>query len=233
MNSNDLLGIEGAPLAAALRAVSGLDELTLAHSCRVSVLCGQVAAEMGLGLERVHLLALAGLFHDAGKIEIPAKILLKPGPLSRDEYEVVKQHPSLGGRLLRSLGFPPDGDIVDGARSHHERFDGLGGYPDGLAGHAIPLAGRVVGVADGFDAMTSVRTYARVRNFEEAVDELSRQIGLHFDPDACLALLRVLRNQFQRRCYRGGFDGHANSRLGLTGDNEPSTHRAAEAKNEV
>jgi HD-GYP domain-containing protein (c-di-GMP phosphodiesterase class II) len=119
------------------------------------------------------------LLHDVGKIGIPESILNKPGGLSDTERRVLNTHPILGERIVAPLGFPISvGHVI---RHHHERWDG-GGYPDGLAGEAIPGAARLFSIADSIDAMTSIRPYRRPVTFEAAIDEVMAQAGAQFDP---------------------------------------------------
>jgi len=127
-------------------------------------------------VERIYL---CGLLHDIGKIGVPESTLCKEGRLTDDEYTRMKRHPDLGASILR--GIRRLDDIVVGIRSHHERYDGRG-YPDGLAGENIPIEGRILGLADSFDAMTSNRTYRRALPLERAVEEIRKNAGTQFDP---------------------------------------------------
>ena len=119
------------------------------------------------------------LLHDVGKVGIPESILCKPGPLTDEEYEVMKTHPLIGVQIVAPMGFL--GNAVDVIRCHHERWDGRG-YPDGLAGENIPLGARIFSVCDTFDAMTSDRPYRRALPFDDAVEEIERCGGTQFDP---------------------------------------------------
>src|SRR5262249_37981850 len=137
-------------------AVDRKDHYTRAHSEEVTRLALLLGSGLGLSPETLRALRLAGLLHDVGKIGIPDRILKKPGPLTFEEAEVMNCHPALGEAIV--AGLPDTADIRTGVRSHHERWDGKG-YPDGLAGEAIPLLGRLLAVADCFSAMTTSRPY--------------------------------------------------------------------------
>ena len=128
------------------------------------------------------------LLHDVGKVGIPESILCKPGPLTDEEYEVMKTHPLIGVQIVSPIAFlAPAIEVI---RCHHERWDGKG-YPDGLAGEAIPLAARVFSVCDSFDAMTSDRPYRRALPFERAVEEIERCSGTQFDAEVVRAFVRM------------------------------------------
>ena len=138
----------------------------------------------------MELVRLGGSLHDLGKLAIPEEILQKPTSLSSAEWLVVQRHPQIGHRMLESLGVEP---IADWVLHHHERWDGTG-YPNGVAGDAIPLGARIIFVADAFDSMTSNRLYKPPRSRNAAIAELERCAGTHFDPDvvrACFASLGV------------------------------------------
>ena len=128
------------------------------------------------------------LLHDVGKVGIPESILCKPGPLTPEEYEVMKTHPLIGVQIVAPIAFL--GGAVDVIRCHHERWDGRG-YPDGLAGERIPLGARIFSVCDTFDAMTSDRPYRRAQPFEAAVEEIERHAGSQFDPEVVRAFVRL------------------------------------------
>ncbi|HEX8028510.1 MAG TPA: HD domain-containing phosphohydrolase [Vicinamibacterales bacterium] len=173
-------------LAAALDA---RDPYTAGHSERVSTFAVAIGEEMKLDPEAKETLRLGALLHDIGKIGVPDEILRKAGPLTDAEYEAIKTHPSAGARILRSIPFlAPHIPIVE---LHHERPDG-GGYPYGLRGHEIPLAARIVHVADAFDAMTSARAYRAGRIPVEAIAELRLRIGTDFDGPSVEALVAAL-----------------------------------------
>jgi response regulator RpfG family c-di-GMP phosphodiesterase len=149
------------------------------HSARVSLYSGELAAAMGLPRSEVAVIRRAGLLHDLGKLMVLDAILLKPEPLTPEELAVVRRHPLVGGRILRRLRhFEREAEAVE---HHLERFDGTG-HPDAQRGEDIPLAARIVAVADAFDAMTSPRPYRQPQSLEAALDELTRGAGGQFDP---------------------------------------------------
>jgi putative nucleotidyltransferase with HDIG domain len=173
-------------LAAALDA---RDPYTAGHSDRVSVLSVAIGRTLNLADEDLEVLRLGALLHDIGKIGIPDQVLRKPGPLTAAEYDAIKEHPSLGARILRSVPFLSRHlPIVE---LHHERPDGRG-YPRGLRDYDIPLAARIVHVADAYDAMTSARAYRAARPSSEALRELWRGAGAEFDADIVGALATAL-----------------------------------------
>jgi len=152
----------------------------LLHSNRVSAICKAIATKMNLDKDAINQLGTAGLIHDIGKIGIDEKILNKDGMLTDDEREDIEKHPEIGWRLLSSTDeFSELGQLV---LTHHEKWDGRG-YPNGLKGLEIPLEARILVVADSFDAMTNERTYRKGMSNEEAIIELKRCSGTHFDPD--------------------------------------------------
>lgn len=121
----------------------------------------------------------AGEYHDIGKLAIPAEILDKPGPLTEEEFEVVKLHPLVGETMLTPLGL--DEEVLAAVRGHHENWDGSG-YPDGLRGRDIPVTARILSIVDSFDAMTAGRPYRSQLTFQEAADEILAHAGSQFDP---------------------------------------------------
>ena len=135
----------------------------------------------------------AAPLHDVGKIGIPDSILLKLGPLTAAEFELVKTHTTIGAKILSGSRFALLRLAEEIAFSHHERWDGTG-YA-GLAGHQVPLAGRIVAVADVFDALTQKRPYKAAWPLEDAVAEIDRQRGRQFDPDVVEAFLRIIAQQ--------------------------------------
>jgi len=173
-------------LAAALHA---FDRYTAEHSCESSLLAGQVAARLGVGAEQAELIAQVAAVHDIGKVGIPSAILHKPGPLTEEEFALVRQHPVIGEQIL--LRVPELADVARAVRHEHERWDGRG-YPDGLGGTAIPLASRVVLACDSWNAMTSDRPYRPAMMTQAAAAELERCSGTQFDPQVVRALLEVL-----------------------------------------
>jgi putative nucleotidyltransferase with HDIG domain len=173
-------------LAAALDA---RDPYTAGHSERVSALSVLMGRQMQLAPADLDVLRLGALLHDIGKIGVSDDVLRKPGALTTEEFEQIKRHPALGARILRQVPFlTPHLPIVE---LHHERPDGRG-YPFGLRGDDIPLAARIVHVADAFDAITSARAYRPARARADAVAELERHSGTQFDPASVEALVIAL-----------------------------------------
>jgi len=176
-------------LAASLTsALEARDPYTRQHASRVASYALACAEQMGTAVTAKRDLYLGGLLHDIGKVGIPDAILRKPAALTREEYETIKSHPEIGGRICDATpGLEVVGEIV---RCHHERWDGQG-YPRGLAGEGIPLLARITSVADAFDAMTSDRPYRKAMPFGVAFEEIARCRGSQFDPRAVDAFLAV------------------------------------------
>jgi diguanylate cyclase (GGDEF)-like protein/putative nucleotidyltransferase with HDIG domain len=176
------------------RAVDARDAYTGEHSAEVGELAARIAARMGLEVEEVELLRLAGSLHDVGKLAIPEEILRKPGPLNEAERIVLERHPQIGFRMLDSLGIEP---VATWVLHHHERWDG-GGYPDCLDGESIPLGARILFVADAYDAMTTERVYRGRLSHEQALRELERCAGTQFDPGVVTAFKDELAESEER-----------------------------------
>jgi putative nucleotidyltransferase with HDIG domain len=164
------------------------DGAMTAHSEAVTSCAVLLARELGLPQSEVEAVRLAALLHDVGKIAVSDAVLQKPGPLTTDEWQVMRQHPVIAERILDGLPLPTS--TVAGVRHHHERFDGRG-YPDGLAGDEIPIAARIVAVADAFHAMTSDRPYRRRQSIGDARKEIARCATTHFCPRVVAAFLRI------------------------------------------
>jgi len=177
-------------LKALTSSIDAKDQYTRGHSDRVAFVSRWIAerlsAEEPLEEEQIHKVYLAGLLHDIGKIGIDEAVLRKKGRLTEQELDCVKKHPSIGAGILRSI--KQMRDIVPGVLCHHERLDGKG-YPGGLVGEQIPLTGKIVGLADSFDAMTSKRTYREARTIEQSLEEIEKGIGTQFDAKVARAFL--------------------------------------------
>jgi response regulator RpfG family c-di-GMP phosphodiesterase len=169
-------------------ALDTRDVGTEAHSRRVHGYALSTAREYGLDDHQMIDLAHGVLLHDIGKIGIPDAILLKPGPLTPEEWKTMRTHPEIGARLIESVPFLRGAIPV--VRHHHERWDGTG-YPDGLAGRDIPLGARIFAVVDAFDAMTFDRPYSKAISFDAARAEIRRCAGSHFDPGVVEAFMRI------------------------------------------
>ncbi|GHD50783.1 two-component system response regulator [Thalassobaculum fulvum] len=173
------------------RAAEYRDNETGNHILRMSKISALLAARLGWSPEDCELMLHASPMHDIGKIGVPDHVLLKPGKLDPAEWELMQSHVSIGADILSD----DDTDLMVLARSialtHHEKWDGTG-YPNGLAGEAIPQEGRIVALADVFDALTSERPYKRAWPVEEAVSHIREQSGRHFDPAVVEAFLDAL-----------------------------------------
>jgi len=163
------------------RAGEFRDEETGNHLIRMSRYSRLIAQTLGLERDETETIELAAPLHDIGKIGVPDNILLKLGKLTQDEYDVIKTHTAIGARILSGSSHLLLQMAEQIALTHHERWDG-GGYPAGLSGEEIPLAGRIVAVADVFDALTHERPYKEAWPVEKAVDEILGQAGGQFDP---------------------------------------------------
>lgn len=160
------------------RAVDARDPYTAWHSDRVTRISVDIGRGMNLNGQQLDILELAALFHDIGKIGISDGILLKPGKLTQEEYQIIKTHPLIGEDILRNIEFLKDALPI--IRHHHERNDGKG-YPDGLTADKIPLESRIIAVADAYDAMTTDRPYRSGMTHAEALKELQDNKGVQFD----------------------------------------------------
>jgi putative two-component system response regulator len=178
------------------RAAEFRDDNTGEHTRRVGYISGRVAAVLGRGAEEVELIERAATLHDIGKIGIPDAILLKPGRLSAEEFDVMRGHTTIGARILSGSDVPVLQTAAAISLSHHERWDGTG-YPEGKAGDAIPLVGRIVAAADIYDALTHERPYKRAWTHEEALGYVQSASGRELDPGVVEALLHVLHTMPQ------------------------------------
>ena len=175
-----------------VRGIEIRDSYTKGHSERVAFFSKRIAEVMGLKENEIKAIYIAGLLHDIGKIGIPDSILLKPGKLSDEEYEIIKFHPLLSYELLKHIDILKDS--LPGIKYHHERWDGSG-YPEGLKGQEIPLQARILAVADSFDAMTSDRIYRAGIPKTQAIAELRKLAGKHYDPEVVENALYILLNE--------------------------------------
>ena len=168
--------------------VEAKDPYTAGHSHRVRAMSLLIGRELALPPDRLELLGAAALFHDVGKIGVPDAILTKPAALTREEFEIVKQHAARGAEIVAHISALKG--AVPTIRHHHERWDGLG-YPGGLAGEAIPLEASIVGMADAWDAMTTVRPYAGALPVATALEQLRQGRGTQFRPEVVDAFVAV------------------------------------------
>lgn len=160
-------------------AIDAKDTYTNGHSVRVAEYSRELARRMGRSMQEINDIYYIGLLHDIGKIGIPDQIINKPERLTKEEYQIVKDHPKIGAEILENISEIPS--IAVGAHWHHERYDGQG-YPDGLAGEEIPEVARIIGVADAYDTMTSKRSYRDILPQDVARNEIENGKGTQFDP---------------------------------------------------
>ncbi len=184
-------------------SIDARDYLTAGHSRKVAEYAEGIAAQMGLCAEFRRMLRTAALLHDYGKIAIPDTILKKEGPLSEEERAIINTHPARSKQILEKIDL--DGvyrEIPDIVLSHHERWDGTG-YPNALRGEQIPLASRIIAVADYYEAITAKRHYREPMRLQEALCILQGESGRHFDPRVLDAFFGYLRKAPFVRCDRG------------------------------
>jgi diguanylate cyclase (GGDEF)-like protein/excisionase family DNA binding protein len=202
-------------LRALSSALSAKDYYTLGHAGRVAAYIALLGRELVWPLEHLEAVENAAFLHDIGKIGVSDRVLLKAGPLTSEEWELVRQHPGISAEIVRPL-FEPG--LVAGVRHHHERFDGRG-YPDGLAGEEIPLVARALCVVDCYDAMSCQRPYRSALSYQECLAELERCGGTQFDPEMVRAFRRVLERLQRRRAHMAELAAQATQLI------DPATHR--------
>ena len=173
-------------------SIESKDQHTQGHCERVADLAGALASRAGFEESALFWFRIGALLHDVGKLIVPAEVLNKPGKLTEQEWALVRQHPAAGEQMLADVEFP--WDVAPMVRSHHERWDGMG-YPDQLAGEAIPLAARILCIADVYDALTTERSYKRAFSQLEAIEIMRREVGRQFDP--------ALFSRFEEMVRRG------------------------------
>lgn len=176
-------------MEALAHTIDAKDEYTKGHSVRVAKYSRMIAEKMGLSEENCEHVYYMGLLHDIGKIGVPNEIINKPTKLSDEEYNIIKLHPVLGYDILLEIKSQPD--LSMGARWHHERYDGKG-YPDGKSGEEIPFLARIIAVADSYDAMTSNRSYRKYLPQEVVREELEKNMGTQFDPEAAKCMIELI-----------------------------------------
>ena len=177
-------------ITAIAKTLDAKDTYTEGHAERVSAYCEQIARKLGMSEEDVRNVRLVALFHDIGKVGVPDSVLNKPGRLTDDEFDLMKQHTVVGGEIIKDLSMIPG--VIIGARYHHERYDGTG-YPEKLKGEDIPYIARIIAVADAYDAMTSNRIYRKHLTKEQVLSELEKGAGTQFDPDIVNTMIDLLR----------------------------------------
>jgi diguanylate cyclase (GGDEF)-like protein/putative nucleotidyltransferase with HDIG domain len=176
-------------IAGLAEALLERDRYTGEHSESVVALVESVAIGLGLDEAEVERIRNAALLHDIGKVAIPDSILHKPGALSEEEWQIMREHPAIGERILRAI--PGMGGIARIVRHEHERFDG-GGYPDGLIGDQIPIGSRIILACDAYHAMTSDRPYRAAMSHAAAIEEIAKSAGTQFDPEVTGMLIGSL-----------------------------------------
>ncbi len=176
-------------ILAIAKTVDAKDSNTSQHSQRVSEYSVLIARELGFTEDQCENIKQVALLHDIGKIGIPDKVLNKPGRLTDDEYAIMKSHVTRGAKILKD--FTVIDHVIEGALYHHERYDGTG-YPQGLSGESIPLYGRIIGVADAFDAMTANRVYRKKLDIDYVLNELRTCSGTQFDPKIVDIMLKLI-----------------------------------------
>ena len=172
-------------------ALEAKDVYTRGHSERVGTSSRRLALALGLSEPEAEIVARAGLLHDIGKIGVPETVLRKAGPLTSEEWALMRRHPLIGAQIVAPFEFFTPGATV--IRHHHERVDGSG-YPDGLAGDAIPVGARIVAVADVYDALTSDRPYRQAMSNADARAFLRTQAGVGLDDEMVDAFIGLIKN---------------------------------------
>jgi putative two-component system response regulator len=193
--------LEGARLEILRRlaeAAEYRDDDTGEHTRRVGRMSARIASVLGLPPSEVELIETVAPLHDVGKIGVPDRILLSPSPLSPEDFEVMKTHTIIGGRLLGGSEFPLLDTAAEIALSHHERWDGAG-YPGGFQGSEIPLSGRIVAVADTYDALRHERPYKPAWPREKALEEIEAHRGGQFDPDVVDAFRMIVNRKVEAK----------------------------------
>ena len=190
LRTQELMQARGEALDCLARALEYRDDATGGHTKRVGDMSANIAQTMGLDEYDVEILRLTAPLHDLGKIAISDNLLLKPGPYDDDERAVMQKHTLLGEVIIGDCSSPVLREVKEIALHHHEKWDGTG-YPHGLKGEEIPIACRIVALADLYDALTHVRPYKKAWPKEEAIEEVKRLSGTHFDPNVVDAFLKI------------------------------------------
>ncbi len=210
-------------LKALTNSIDAKDPYTRGHSERVAFIsrwiAEKIASDESLDREQIQKIYLAGLLHDIGKMGIDEAILRKKEKLTDEEFRYIRKHPSIGAGILS--GIKQMREIVPGVLYHHERADGKG-YPNGLSGVEIPLIGKIIALADSFDAMTSRRTYRKAMNIKEALEEIEKAIGSQFDEKVARAFLdsdiyrlcNIIQNGFSEAFGTGDFSEYETLAVG-------------------
>ena len=190
----EIKGMYRQTLEALGAALDTRDVETQSHSRRVAGYTVALAFKLGLPRQQVIDIERGALLHDVGKIGVPDAIFLKPGPLSEEEWQIMRSHAELGYRMIRNIEFLREASLI--VYSHHERYDGMG-YPRGLMGEEIPIGARIFAVADTLDAMTSDRVYRNRQSFDSVRDEICKYSGTQFDPKVVDAFEQIPEKSWQ------------------------------------
>jgi len=182
-----------------VRTMEERDPYTAGHSRRVRRYALRLGRALDLGDRDLQHLNLAAKLHDIGKVGVPEAILNKPGPLTREEHQIVREHPTIGERILTPIIRQPD--VLAAIRSHHERIDGSG-YPDGLRGHKIPPFARLIAIHDCFDALTTSRAYRNAMPMSQALGIIAAGAGTHFDAEFAQAFLKIAPQLHHAEAHR-------------------------------
>ena len=167
---------------ALIAALGYRDLLTRLHSERVQGLAEEMGKRCGLTKNETHTLRIAALFHDIGKIGIPDYVLLKPGKLDEEEWELIKQHSEIGEKIMASTELNYSQQVARVIRHHHEHYNGMG-YPDGLSGDNIPICDRIISIIDSYDAMAMTRVYCNTRAHQQIIAIMDKETGEKHDPE--------------------------------------------------
>jgi len=181
-------------------AIDAKDQYTHQHIIRVQRYAVALASAMGLEGDDLQGVKTGALLHDIGKLGVPEYVLLKPGPLTAEEFDKVKKHPEIGAAILDPVVFP--WPVLPAVRHHHEKWDGTG-YPDGLKGEGIPLIARIMAVADVYDALTSTRSYRGAKTHEQAIAIITKDSNRHFDPAVVDVFLTIIDGVVQEMATEG------------------------------
>ncbi len=181
-------------------AIDAKDQYTHQHILRVQRYAVAIAKHMGLTGAELEGVNTGALLHDIGKLGVPEYILLKPGPLTEEEFAKIKKHPEIGAAILDPVEFP--WPVLPVVKYHHEKWDGTG-YPEGLAGENIPRTARILAVADVYDALTSSRSYRTAWTHERALGVIKKDVGTHFDPVVVEAFMEIIEGVIQEMALQG------------------------------
>jgi len=200
------------------------DPYAASHQRHVANLARAIATEMDFSEKQIDLIRMAGAVHDLGKISVPVGILNKPSRLTENEFGIIQTHPEVGYAILKMIGFPwPVAPIV---LQHHERMDGSG-YPAGLSCEEIVMEARILGVADVVEAMSSHRPYRAALGIDRALEEVSRNRGVLYDPDVVDGCLKVFTEKGFKFEYRDEESNFTEERVSASGS-QPSPESPAE-----